>query len=139
MRITSGEMVNSDFTVGSTWGYTWEWAMRDGAFTIEQHNYMIFRYLYLEFIDGFVPEDFAMDAWGVRYEWHETDSSFTSSNATLTHVWNLCRNTVRDGVVDTYTDSNTRERRPYEADGMIAATARNFMQRDFMWSRYAVR
>ena len=37
----------------------------------------------------------------------------------------------------TYTDSNTRERRPYEADGIIASTGRLLLQRDFLWGRHS--
>jgi len=44
---------------------------------------------------------------------------------------------VQAGIIDTYTDSNTRERRPYEADGLVAATARGWVQRDFAWARHS--
>jgi hypothetical protein len=37
---------------------------------------------------------------------------------------------VAAASLDSYSDSNTRERRPYEADGIIAATARLLVQRD---------
>jgi hypothetical protein len=39
--------------------------------------------------------------------------------------------------LDTYTDSNTRERRPYECDGLIAATGRGLLQNDPMWGRHS--
>ena len=35
---------------------------------------------------------------------------------------------LHKGVLDTYTDSNARERRPYEADGLIAAGNRMLLQ-----------
>ena len=49
-----------------------------------------------------------IEAWGVQYEWYPADSSFSSNNATLDAVWNLSVATLQDGVLDTYTDSNTR-------------------------------
>ena len=45
--------------------------------------------------------------------------------------------TPQAASLDTYTDSNTRERRPYEADGIIAATARLLVQRDVLWARHS--
>jgi len=52
-------------------------------------------------------------------------------------VWELSRYTLDAASMDTYTDSNTRERRPYEADGIIAATARLLVQRDYLWPRHS--
>ena len=55
----------------------------------------------------------------------------------LNRVWELNRYTLEAAVLDTYTDSNTRERTPYEADGLIAATGRLMLQRDMMWARHS--
>jgi hypothetical protein len=52
-------------------------------------------------------------------------------------VYDLCRYTAFSAALDTYTDSNTRERTPYEADGMIAATSRILVQRDFLYARHS--
>jgi len=73
----------------------------------------------------------------VHYPWYETDTAFASSNTTLNAVWELSRYTLEAASLDTYTDSNTRERRPYEADGIIAATGRLMLQRDFLWPRHS--
>ena len=40
-------------------------------------------------------------------------------------------------ALDTYTDSNTRERQPYEADGIIAASGRLLVQRDVLFPRHS--
>ena len=39
----------------------------------------------------------------------------------LDRVWRLCRDSLRYTSLDTFTDSNARERMPYEADGFCAA------------------
>ena len=80
---------------------------------------------------------FTLSAWQVSYPWVESDSSFTSSNATLDAVYDLCRYTVHAAALDTYTDSNTRERTPYEADGIIAASGRLLVQRDYLFPRHS--
>ena len=60
----------------------------------------------------------------------------------LNKVWELCKNTVKVTSLDTTTDSNTREKLPYEADGYITGGTRHAMQRDstckiVMLSRFA--
>jgi hypothetical protein len=44
---------------------------------------------------------------------------------------------LQAALLDTYTDSNTRERRPYEADGLVESTGRLWIQRDYMWARHS--
>jgi hypothetical protein len=65
----------------------------------------------------------------------EGDSHFESASpegrnesSVLAKVWELNRYTAQAAVLDTYTDSNTRERRPYEADGLVASTSRGWVQ-----------
>eukprot|EP00040_Diaphanoeca_grandis_P032975 m.200886 g.200886 ORF g.200886 m.200886 type:complete len:930 (-) comp32780_c0_seq3:56-2845(-) len=147
VNIISGELLllngSTDSSTGSridpsnTWGYDFNWTLRDGEQQIVQHNYMLFRYLSVRFVQGEVPTTFSVSAWGVKYEYIDTDSSFISDNATLNAVHELARWTLDGGVVDTYTDSNTRERRPYECDGMIAASGRALIQNDAMWGRHS--
>lgn len=50
---------------------------------------------------------FSLSAWRVNYPWVDSESSFTSSNATLNAVYDLCRYTLYSAAIDTYTDSNT--------------------------------
>ena len=70
------------------------------------------RYLAIQVTAGRLPTNFTVAAWGVKYEYEATDSAFVSDNDTLNTVHELARWTLDGGVVDTYTDSNTRERRP---------------------------
>lgn len=83
------------------------------------------------------PPEFTLSAWWASYPWVESDSSFSSDNATLDAVFDLCRYTLHAASLDTYTDSNTRERTPYEADGLIAASGRLLVQRDVLFARHS--
>ena len=121
---------------GAVWGWDFTWTLRDGAQVLEQHKFMECRFVSLKF-SGTPPSNMSLSAWQTHYPYYPEDSSFTSSNATLNAVWELCRYTLEAASLDTYTDSNTRERRPYEADGIIAATGRLMIQRDFMWPRHS--
>ena len=88
---------------------------------------------------GPIPANFSFTAWGVKYEYRDLDSAFVSDNITLNAVYELSRWTLDGGVIDTYTDSNTRERRPYECDGLIASANRQLLQSDAMWARHSHR
>ena len=135
VAVMCGESLQGGTTVADTWGWEFTWTLRDGAQVLEQHKYLECRHASLVF--SAPAPTFTLSAWRVNYPWVDTDSSFTSSNATLNAVYELCRYTLLSAALDTYTDSNTRERTPYEADGMIAATGRIMLQRDFLWPRHS--
>ena len=118
------------------WGWEFEWTLREGAQVLEQHKYMECRFVRLDFA-GTAPTTFTLSAWKTHYPYYEGDSHFTSSDAVLNAVYELSRYTLEGASLDTYTDSNTRERRPYEADGIIAASARLLVQRDVLWPRHS--
>ncbi|CAK0810812.1 unnamed protein product [Prorocentrum cordatum] len=80
---------------------------------------------------------FKLTAWVVNYPWVDSDSAFNSSDDMLNKVWKLCRNTLKVTSLDTTTDSNTRERLPYEADGYITGSSRYVFQREFAWQRHS--
>ena len=70
------------------------------------------RFVQLTFSGSMALDGFELTAWKTHYPWYDGDSHFSSSNATLDAVWELCRYTLEAASLDTYTDSNTRERRP---------------------------
>ena len=135
VHITCGEQLVGN-TVGYTWGWEFTWTLRDGAQTLEQHKYMECRWVSLTFNVAVAPT-FTLSGWQVHYPFVDSDSSFESSNATLDAVYDLCRYTVHAASLDSYTDSNTRERTVYEADGIIAASGRLLVQRDYLYPRHS--
>jgi len=135
VHLACGESMKGD-NVADTWGWEFDWTLREGAQILEQHKYMECRFVAMTFA-GQAPKNFTLSAWKVHYEWDETDTHFNSSNATLNAVWELSRYTLQAGSLDTYSDSNTRERQPYECDGGLAATARLLVQREYMYARHS--
>ena len=131
----------------------------------EHHEYMVFRYVAVELItskDDEEKEDveqqqqqppttikkdedeqhsppFTLTAWTVQYPYFHNDSSFISNSQILNDVWNLCQNTIQVTSLDTTTDSNTRERLPYEADGFITGASRLALQREYQWIQHSWR
>jgi len=51
-------------------------------------------------------------------------------------MWVVVTNLIGLGC-NSYTDSNTRERLPYELDGFIAAKSRLLLQRELTWGRHS--
>ena len=77
--------------VGSDWGYSFTWTMRDGTQTIEQHEYMEFRFANLCF-NGTAPKSFSLSAWAVQYEWKADDYHFDAMSGTEDRSeWHQCR------------------------------------------------
>jgi len=135
VHIACGETLKG-WRVGTTWGWEFDWTLRKGEQLLEQHKYMECRFVSLIF-SGAAPVNFSLGAWKVHYPWYPEEAHFSSSNATLDAVWELACYTVEAASLSTYSDSNTRERRPYEADGIIAASARLLVQRDYLWARHS--
>lgn len=139
ITLVSGES-QSNGIVGSTWGYKFTWTLREGPQTIEQLQYMEFRYVnvILESDNVTLPlSSIQLRVWRIAAAWDDTKSNFISTNSTLNAVWTQSRYTIEAGLLDTYTDSNTRERRPYEADGLITASSRLLLQGDVSWVRHS--
>jgi hypothetical protein len=69
--------------------------------------------------------DFELSQWTVAYPFSdgegEGEAVFSSDHPMLDAIWALCRDSLRYTSLDTFTDSNVRERMPYEADGFCAA------------------
>jgi alpha-L-rhamnosidase len=80
----------------------------------------------------------SVGVWRVQYPWSEGESSFSSSSDALNTVFDLAAYTIRATSVDTFTDSNTRERCPYEADGLITARGRQALQTEWSWFRHGL-
>ena len=62
-----------------------------------------------------------------------------STDGYFSAVWALSENTLKVTSLDTTTDSNTRERLPYEADGLITGDSRIALQREFAWPKHSWR
>ena len=128
----------------------------------EHHEYIgLFRYAELRVKSTWFPKDAGKDAvtmtqWAVAYpiveeeeadaeaaptaSLHERQAAFFASSSTmLDAVWQLCADTIRYTSLDTFTDSNVRERLPYEADGFVASTSYWALTAERAWSRHSTR
>jgi alpha-L-rhamnosidase len=111
------------------------WTLRDGAQTIEHHEYLEFRYG--EVLDSPQPLDADdIKAWVVRYPFDDGESDFDSSSSALNGVWDFCKYTIKATTLDVYTDSNVRERGPYEGDAYVNGLSHYAVAKEFLVQRY---
>eukprot|EP00948_MAST-09A_sp_MAST-9A-sp1_P003961 g3961.t1 len=94
-----------------------------------------------------------INRWVVHYPWDGDDQSrvetgieeregdetdFVSSSEMLNQVWRLCRDTIKYTSLDVTTDSNTRERLPYEADGYLTLRSWYALRADYDWPLHSI-
>ena len=72
------------------------------AHGVTQLKLLLFRYVAVSLTAGELPDKLTFSAWGVKYEYDPSDSSFVSSDAMLNSVHELARWTLDGGVLDTY-------------------------------------
>ena len=78
-----------------------------------------FRYAEIEGTNS-LPEDITVRQLTVNAPFDDSASDFTSSDATLNSVWNLCKHTMKATTAFGVFIDGDRERKPYEADAYIA-------------------
>jgi len=113
-----------------------------GNNVFEHHEYVgLWRYGELR-IHSWAPllhqrEPLSISAWAVAYRWRD-EAAFSSTSPMLDRVWQLCRDTIKYTSLDTFTDSNVRERTPYEADGHHTVRSYWALSSDRAWPRSSI-
>lgn len=111
--------------------------LKAGAQTIDTWGMRVFRYL--EIVGA--PEPVTaenLQALALVYPFDENAAKFTSSDANLEKVWQLSKNTIESLNVNFYTDSWTRERINYEADGYLQLMSTLNLDNDLSLGRYSM-
>jgi len=67
----------------------------------------------------------------------EFEGWFRSPHSEMQQIYDICKYTLSASSVDTVTDSNTRERRPYEGDMLVNLAHRSSMQRESAFGRHS--
>jgi len=95
-----------------------------------------FRYCEVEGYDQSLSKEQAIQQV-VFYPFDETESYFTSSDAVLNQVWNLCKYSMKaTSFLGVFVDGD-RERIPYEADAYINQLGFYGVVRDYSIGRYS--
>lgn len=111
--------------------------LKGGSQTVDTWGMRVFRYL--EIVGA--PEPVTVEnlqALALVYPFDEDAAKFTSSDANLEKVWQLSKNTIESLNVNFYTDSWTRERINYEADGYLQLMSTLNLDDDLSLGRYSM-
>lgn len=136
-----GETTSAEHTVRHTLNtgndYVDVVTLDDGAQTIDTWGMRVFRYL--EIVDA--PEPVTAEnlkALALVYPFDADASRFTSSNDNLNQVYALAKNSIEALNLNFYTDSWTRERINYEADGYLQLMSSLYLMEDLSLGRYSM-
>jgi hypothetical protein len=111
--------------------------LKDGAQRLETWGMRVFRYV--EIVGA--PEPVTAEnvkALALVYPFDREAASFTSSDENLNQVYDLSKNTIESLNVNFYTDSWTRERINYEADGYLQQLSSLYLMEDLSLGRYSM-
>ncbi len=136
-----GEVKNADGTVKHNLAtgnnYQDVVTLADGEQTIETWGARVFRYLQ---VDG-APEPVTaenLQALALVYPFDADASTFAASDQDLVSVYELSKNTIESLNLNFYTDSWTRERTNYEADGYLQQMSTLYLMDDLSLARYSM-
>lgn len=141
VELRFGEITSSEHSVRNKLNtgndYTDLVTLADGSQTIETWGMRVFRYV--EIVGA--PEPITAENLKVLalvYPFDADASSFTSSNDNLNQVYSLAKNSIEALNVNFYTDSWTRERINYEADGYLQLKSSLYLMEDLSLGRYSM-
>ncbi|MCR1781529.1 family 78 glycoside hydrolase catalytic domain [Nocardioides carbamazepini] len=136
-----GEVKNADGTVkhNLSTGNNYQdiVTLADGEQTIETWGARVFRYLQ---VDG-APQEVSAEnlkALALVYPFDADASTFASSDQDLVSVYELAKNSIESLNLNFYTDSWTRERINYEADGYLQQMSTLYLMDDLSLARYSM-
>ncbi|PKH44294.1 Alpha-L-rhamnosidase N-terminal domain-containing protein [Nocardioides alpinus] len=141
VELRFGEVTSSPDTVrwelNTTNKYRDIVTLKDGEQRLETWGMRVFRYL--EIVGATEPVTSEnLKALALVYPFDREASSFTSSNENLNQVYQLSKNSIESLNVNFYTDSWTRERTNYEADGYLQQLSSLYLMEDLSLGRYSM-
>jgi hypothetical protein len=140
IELRCGEDLNADGSVRSNGrghpNYIEYWTLKPGEQTIRSLNMKNFRYV--EVINS--PVAITTDnikGYAVRQDFDEAAADFQSSNPFLNELYAFMKYTIRATNQDVWTDSNARERGPYEGDAIINMASSNVFSANYTIGRHS--
>lgn len=111
--------------------------LKDGPQTLETWGARVFRYVEVVGAPEAVTAD-TLRALALVYPFDPDASTFTASDDDLEQVYQLSKNSIESLNLNFYTDSWTRERTNYEADGYLQQMSTLYLMDDLSLARYSM-
>lgn len=130
VEILYGEELNEDGTVRCDMRcnclYRDIWTLAEGENLFEPYDYKAFRYIEVKAPPHTVLPD-SIKAVTRHYPMRNETCRFSSSNALLNQIWDICKNGVRLGCQEVFTDCPSREKGQYLGDATVTALSHLYL------------
>ncbi|KAA6303004.1 MAG: hypothetical protein EZS26_000899 [Candidatus Ordinivivax streblomastigis] len=140
IEIRCGEDLNADGSVKSDGrghpNYIEYWTLKQGEQSIQSLNMKNFRYV--EIIGS--PVEITTDnikGYAIRQPFDEDAAEFESSNTFVNELYAFTKYSIQATNQDVWTDSNARERGPYEGDAIINMASSNAFSSNYSLGRHS--
>jgi hypothetical protein len=140
IEIHLGEELNTDGSVRNEGrghpNYIEYWTLKPGEQSIQSLNMKNFRYV--EIIGA--PTEITTEnikGYAVRQPFDEEAADFNSSNNFLNELYTFTKYSIQATNQDVWTDSNARERGPYEGDAIINMVSSNTFSANYSLGRHS--
>jgi hypothetical protein len=140
VEIRLGEDLNADGSVRSNGrghpNYIEYWTLKPGEQYIQSLNMKNFRYV--EIINSPVAITAGnVKGYALRQEFDDDAAGFHSSNSFLNELYEFTKYSIKATNQDVWTDSQARERGPYEGDAIINMASSNAFSADYSLGRHS--
>lgn len=140
VRVKLGEQLNADGTVryqlAAGPDYAATWTLKVGKNCFETVTMQNFRYIEIENFVGIIKSDDIM-GWAMCQSFDESEACFKSDNDLLNRLYEFSKYTIKATNQDLYTDSQARERRPYEGDLLVNSNTSYILSNNYSLARHS--
>jgi hypothetical protein len=140
IEIRLGEDLNADGSVRSDGrghpNYIEYWTLKPGEQSIQSLNMKNFRYVEIIGSPVAITTD-NVKGYALRQAFDEEAAAFSSSNNFLNELYEFTKYSIKATNQDVWTDSQARERGPYEGDAIINMAAANAFSANYALGRHS--
>lgn len=151
VTVHMGEEMNADGTVkwqlSASPKYEDTWTLKEGTNEFETATMRNFRYVELIGLDdatkqAIVDNPDSIMGWAIRQAFDEEDSSFSATDGSdaatlMNRLWALSKYSIQATNQDVFTDSQARERAPYEGDLLVNSSTSYAVSGNYSLARHS--
>ena len=151
VTVHMGEEMNADGTVkwqlSASPKYEDTWVLKEGTNNFETATMRNFRYVELIGLDdatkkSIVENPDSIMGWAIRQAFDEADSNFSATDGSdaatlMNRLWELSKYSIQATNQDVFTDSQARERAPYEGDLLVNSNTSYAVSGNYSLARHS--
>ena len=150
VTVHMGEEMNGDnvkYQLSAKPVYEDTWTLKEGTNEFETATMRNFRYVELIGLDdvtkqAIVDNPDSIMGWAIKQEFDQEDSSFKATDGSdaatlLNRLWELSKNSIEATNQDVFTDSQARERAPYEGDLLVNSSTSYAVSENYSLARHS--